>query len=99
MASTAKASDQVKQIRANVAVSNHRFFNMIADGVIRSLEGKVPGIKLVRTAGSITKNGGTIVVTGQMPVASEEEKEKAETDVRQAIDALKNPADLLSTIR
>lgn len=99
MASTGKASKQVKHIRKNVAVSNHRFFNMIAEGVQKHLEDTIPGLKLVQSASSLTKDGGAKVLTGQITVKDEEEKESVDAKVRQTMDGLKNPSDLLSTIK
>jgi len=97
--STAKVSDQVKQIRSSNSVSNHRFFNMIAAGVQKHLEQQVPGLKLVQAAGSVTKNGGTTVLTGQIIVQDADEKKSTEDKVRQVMDDLKNPADLLSSVK
>ena len=94
-----KASDQVKQIKSKMSASNHRFFNMIVSGVQSHLEESVPGLKLKQSASNLTKTGGTTVLTGQMPVANEEEKESTDTKVRQTMDGLKNPTDLLSTIK
>ena len=99
MASTEKASKQVKQLKNSVNVSNHRFFNMIIEGVQGHLEETVPGLKLVQSASSLTKDGGTTVLTGRMTVKDSEEKESVENKVRQTMDGLKNPADLLSTMQ
>jgi hypothetical protein len=72
---------------------------MITDGVLQKLEDSVKGLKLKKAGSAITATGGTSVIMGQMTVASEEEKEEIDVKVRQAVDGLKNPADLLSTIR
>jgi hypothetical protein len=99
MASTEKASKQIKNIGKNMVVSNHRFFNMIAEGVQKHFEETIPGLKLVQSASSLTKVGGTTVLTGQITVKDEEEKESVDVKVRQTMDGLKNPSDLLSTIK
>jgi hypothetical protein len=98
MAHTEKVSDQVKQVRLNLSASNHRFFNMIVAGVQKKLEESVPGLELKQSARAVTKSGGTIVLMGQVPAPMAEDKESAENKVRQTMDSLKNPSNLLSAI-
>jgi len=99
MASTGKASKQIKQIRSSHAVANHRFFNMIIQGVIKRMEESVPGLKIEQSAASVTKTGGTQVLMGRITVKDQEEYETVDAKVRQTFDSLRNPADLLSTIQ
>ena len=97
MGNIVKASDgpnQVKIVRQNRDVSDHRFFNAIAMAVKTKLEQQVPGLEV--QFGGKTVSGSEVVaqLTGQMV----DEDGSVDEKVRQTMDSLKNPSILLSNL-
>lgn len=93
-----KASKQCKHINTGFEVSNHAFINQLAAGIQKKIQEKVPGF-LIKIGGK-SESGSTIkmVLSGSMVTTDADKHQEISNKVRQTIDDLKNPSDLLSTI-
>lgn len=93
-----KVSDQTKQVENAFAVSNHTFVNQLAAGLQQKIAEKFPDM-IVKSGGK-SQDGRNIklVVSGMKVTKDADELERVNTEVRQMIDDLKNPSDLLSLL-
>lgn len=94
-----KASRQFKHVNVGFGISNHTFINKIAAGIQQKLQQEVPGLAL--RMGGKSENGTKIkiMLTGSIATADADQHEEVVTKVRQTIDDLKNPSDLLSLVK
>lgn len=93
-----KASDQIKTIRTNFDVTNHRFINAIAMGVKEKLEQIVPETKFKIGGKSLDGTVIKLQISGTKITKDADELDKVKNDVRQTMDSLKNPANLMSIL-
>ena len=92
MVNIVKVSEQTKVVRLNVAVSNHRFFNIVMEAVKQKIEDQVPGLDLRFGGKAISGSNISASLKGEMVDVDGDADEK----VRQTMDALKNPSSLMS---
>ena len=98
MASTGKASSQVKQIGNNFEISNHTFVNQITSGLQERVAQTVPDLKVIPTGKKASKGNISLTLIGQITLEDAESVESADEKVRQLMDSLKNPSNLLSLL-
>jgi hypothetical protein len=96
--STEKVSNQLKFVKNNHSVSQHLFATKLASGVKSAIEQEVPDLQL--RVGSKAVSGGkiTLQITGSIKTEDTDDMKRVDDAVRQAINTLKNPSNLLSTI-
>ena len=91
-------SKNVEMISDNFDVTNHRFMNMIANGVSQLIAQNIPGLQLRHSGKSINGNIMSSVLLGEM-IVSEDELKSVDDKVRNIIQGLKNPANLISVMQ
>jgi hypothetical protein len=98
VASTEKVSDQVKLLKSGFEISNHTFVNQITDGLQECVETAVPGLKVSPMGKRASGHDISLTIMGQITLEDEAALEDAENKVRQLMDSLKNPTNLLSLL-
>ena len=89
-----KTPDQVKFVKSNVSVSNHRFFNNIMMAVKQQIVEQTPGLGLQYGGKVVSGTNVSASLTGEMIDVDGDTDEK----VRQTMDTLKNPSSLISLL-
>lgn len=98
MASTAKASEQTKVIENQFDVSNHTFLNQLSTGMQQRVGEVVPGLQISPIGKKASKGDISFSLVGQVTLEDETKVEDAEGKVRQLMDSLKNPSNLLTLL-
>lgn len=98
MASTARVSDQVKSIGNNFEISNHTFVNQLIAGLQERVDQTAPGLKVIPTNKKMNQGEISLTLMGQVTLDDASQVEDTETKVRQMMDSLKNPSNLLSLL-
>ncbi len=99
MASIVKASDQLKFVKNNHVVSHHLFATKLASGVKETIEQEVPDLKLRIGGKSVSGGKITLQITGSVKTEDADDMKRIDDLVRQTINSLKNPSNLLSAIK
>jgi len=94
-----KTKSQLQMADEGFRVSNHRFMNMIASGISALIAETVPGLKLQYTGKSIRGDSISAVLIGKIQLADKEELDSTSDKVRITMQGLKNPSNLLATMR
>lgn len=89
-----KASDQLKSLKRSFAGGPHTFMKLLAKGLQEELREVAPGIQTKLGNKSTTDTTISMKVTGIAP-AGDDTSER----VRQLMDRLKNPVELLKLIK
>lgn len=96
--STGKASEQLKFVKQNHQVSYHRLVTMLAEGIKKAVEQEAPDLELRVGGKSVMGNKITLHITGNVVTEDADDLKRTDDAVRQTMDALKNPSNLLSTL-
>lgn len=95
MAGTAKVSDQTKMIGNRFDISNHTFLNQLTTGMQVRVGETVPGLKVTPVGKKASQGEVSLTLMGQVALDDATKVEDAEDKVRQLMDSLKNPSNLL----
>ena len=99
VANTENPYNQVKAVSNNFEISNHAFVNQLVAGLQKKIGIAVPGLTVGSSAKEATKGKISMIVTGQIIVDDSESLSDVDERVRQVMNSIKNPADLISMIR
>lgn len=92
--------EQIKSIDNNFEVSNHTFINQLMSGLQARITETVPDLKLRPTGKKASKGQITLTMVGQVtidPIAGD--IDSVDDKIRQLMDSLKNPTNLIEMIR
>jgi hypothetical protein len=94
-----KFANQLRFAQNNHVVSHHAFLSKLANGVKEAIEQGVPELKLRVGGKSTSGNNIQIEIVGNVETENDDAMKRIDDLVRQTIDSLKNPANLMSTIK
>ncbi len=94
-----KASDSIKPTQNGFDVSNHKFMNQLATGLQSRVEETVPDLTMVPTGKTASKGIVSFTLVGQVTLSDADAKDSVNDKVRQLMDTLKNPSNLLSLLQ
>lgn len=94
-----KVSDQLPSVRNHFEVSNHVFVNQLLSGLQDKVGNTVPGLKILPSGKNMSQGQVSVVIGGEIVLENSEDRETAEEKVKQLMDSLKNPANLLSLLK
>ena len=98
MANTEKASNQTKLLADKFEISNHTFLNQLTSGLQERVAMAVPDLEILPMGKQDSRGDISLTIMGQITLEDEAELEDAENKVRQLMDSLKNPTNLLSLL-
>lgn len=90
--------EELQQVNDGFDISNHRFLNMIANGISKLIAKDVPGLKLRYTGKSIKGNVVSAVLIGEIHLNNPDELDRASDKVKTTMQGLKNPTNLIEVI-
>lgn len=99
MASIENPYKQVEQISEKFDVSNHIFLNMVSNGIQQKTEQLVPDLLLVPINKKMSKGEISMTLVGQVVLDDANDINNVDNKIRQMMDSLKNPSNLLSLLR
>ena len=98
MANTEKVSNQTKLLADKFEISNHTFLNQLTSGLQERVAMAVPDLEILPMGKQDSRGDISLTIMGQITLEDEAELEDAENKVRQLMDSLKNPTNLLSLL-
>jgi hypothetical protein len=79
-------------------ISNHTFLNQLTTGLQGRVGETVPGLSIAPIGKKAGKGDISLTLIGQVTLEDETKVESADEKVRQLMDSLKNPSNLLSLL-
>jgi hypothetical protein len=98
VANTGRVSNDIKAIGNNFEVSNHTFLGQISSGIQGRVGETVSGLKVVPTGKKAARGDISVTLVGQVTLEKSDDVETANEKVRQLMDSLKNPSNLISLL-
>jgi hypothetical protein len=98
MVSTVKVSSQTKAIGGQFEISNHTLLNQLTTGLQERVSEIVPELNIVPLGKKSSKGNISLTLMGQVVLEDETKVEDTGEKVRQLLDSLKNPSNLLSLL-
>jgi len=93
-----RVSDQAKMVGNHFEISNHTFLNQLTTGLQERVDVAVPGLKVIPIGKKASVGNISLSLTGQITLGDETKVAEADEKVRQLMDSLKNPSNLLSLL-
>ncbi len=94
-----KVQPQLQHMINGFKVSNHRLLNMIANGLTKLIDKKVPGLKLKYGGKSINDNTVSAVLTGEIIFSNKDEFDNASDKIRSTMQQLQNQSNLITILK
>ena len=94
-----KVSEQLVSINNNFDVSNHTFVNQLMSGLQQEITETVPNLTIVPIGKEASRGKISVKLVGQITLEDAESMDSVDDKIRQLMDSLKNPADLLSLLK
>jgi hypothetical protein len=93
-----ESSVEIEQITENFAISNHKFINLLSDGIINIISKDIKGLDLKMVDKSESHRMISTSLIGQI-VIDENNKDDIGQRVENIMQRLQNPSNLLSLLK
>ena len=94
-----KVSEQLVSINNGFDISNHTFVNQLMDGLQQEITEIVPNLTVIPMGKEASKGKISVMLKGQIIIEDADSMSSVDDKIRQLMDSLKNPANLLSLLK
>lgn len=91
--------DKLQSVNDGFEISNHRFLNMVANGISALVQEAVPKFVLKYTGKSSSDNRISAVLIGEKTFATKNDLDDASDKIKSIMRSIKNPSDLISALK